>query len=89
MPIDDDGVELSSENAMEVDDLEPIRTKSYLHLVMVNLLKSAHSRAKVKEEAAICLGSLAIGDGEFFAALNLKMFINIVKIVSIDYQTSP
>lgn len=44
------------------------------------LLKSAHTKAKTREEAAICLGYLAIGDGAFFVRTNLNEFRTLLKL---------
>lgn len=49
---------------------------------VLKLLKSAHTRAKSREDAAVCLGYLAIGDGAAFAEWNLRQFLALVKLVS-------
>lgn len=66
---------------MEVDNSDGILSKSSLVSTIFRLLKSAHTKAKLREDAAICLGYLAVGDGKYFAASNLKRFIEIVKLV--------
>lgn len=55
-------------------------TKSLLAKIVLRLVRSAHSRAKIREEAAICLGYLAIGDGAFFTRGNLNAFIKMLKL---------
>lgn len=60
-----------------------VRSKDYVTNTMVKLLKSAHTRAKTREDAAVCLGYLAIGDGKFFAASNLKSFLGMLRMVQI------
>lgn len=67
---------------MDVDGAET-PTKQRVSDTVFRLLKSAHTKAKTREEAAICLGYLAIGDGEFFVQSNLKQFIGLVKLVRI------
>lgn len=69
---------------MEIDGEKPeCYTKSYVAKTVLRLLRSAHSRPKIREEAAICLGYLAIGDGHYFAQGNLNAFIKLIKLVSI------
>lgn len=66
---------------MDVDGADT-PTKQQVSDTVFRLLKSAHTKAKTREEAAICLGYLAIGDGAFFVESNLKQFIGLVKLVS-------
>lgn len=47
---------------------------------MFNLLRSTSVRLKIREEAAKCLGNLAIGDGDYFTQRNLDRFLSIVKV---------
>lgn len=69
-----------SEEKMCVDsDEAPTHTKSMLRDNILRLLRSAHSRPKIREEAAICLGCLAIGDGAYFTQGNLDAFIQMLK----------
>lgn len=65
-----------------MDDSDSPISKASLASTIFRLLKSAHTKAKLREDAANCLGYLAVGDGKYFAASNLKMFIEIVKLVS-------
>lgn len=67
---------------MDVDgDSETrVHTKSMVAKTVLRLLRSAHSRAKIREEAAICLGYLAIGDGAYFTEGNLNAFIKMLKL---------
>lgn len=81
LPITEKPGELFESNEpMEVDNLPKTVTKAGLGRIVLRLLKSAHSRAKIREEAAICLGKLAIGDGKFFAQQNLNAYIKMVKL---------
>lgn len=57
-------------------------SKEFVSDTVLRLLKSAHSRPKIREDAATCLGFLAIGDGKYFAAKNLKSFIALIKLVN-------
>lgn len=67
---------------MDVDgDTESrVHTKSLVAKTVLRLLRSAHSRPKIREEAAICLGYLAIGDGKYFTQGNLNAFIKMLKL---------
>lgn len=69
---------------MEVDGDQNDYTKEYVGQKLLFLLKSAHSRAKIREEAAHSLGHLAIGDGAYFAQGNLNAFANLIKLVCIE-----
>lgn len=67
---------------MDVDGDSEMRvhTKSLVAKTVLRLLRSAHSRQKIREEAAICLGYLAIGDGKYFTQGNLNAFIKMLKL---------
>lgn len=67
---------------MQVDSDEEKVTKIHLMNTVLSLLKSAHSRPKIREEAAVCLGHLSIGDGEFFTHRNLLAYTGLLKLVS-------
>lgn len=69
---------------MEVDNSDCVVSKSSLVSTIFRLLKSAHTKAKLREDAAICLGYCAVGDGKYFAASNLKLFLEIVKLVKLS-----
>lgn len=56
-------------------------TKSYVIKTIFRLLKSVNSRAKLREDAALCLGYLAIGDGKSLVAGNLQAFLTIMALV--------
>lgn len=72
------------DNRMQVDDGDSDKqlTKFTVMTTLLQSLKSAHSRPRVREEAAECLGHLAIGDGQFFTARNLETFLKLLKLVS-------
>lgn len=67
-------------SAMDVDEDVTAPTKLQVSDRIFRLLRSAHTKAKTREEAAVCLGYLAIGDGAFFAQSNLTQFIGLVKL---------
>lgn len=68
---------------MDLDEPRPkTYSKAYIAQTVLQLLKSAHSRPKIKEEAAECLGKLAVGDGGYFAQGNLNAFLKMTKLVS-------
>lgn len=71
-----------SDEQMQVDSDEEQVTKVHVANTILGLLKSAHSRPKIREEAAICLGYLCLGDGEFFTLRNLKEYVKMLKLVS-------
>lgn len=54
-------------------------TKLIIFGVIFGLLRSTGVRLKIREEAAKCLGNLAIGDGEYFTQINLEKFLTLVK----------
>lgn len=74
-------VVVADADKMDVDVPAAGPTKHSVAETVLRLLKSAHTKAKTREEAAVCLGHLAIGDGAFYAKSNLKRFIGMVKLV--------
>ena len=56
-------------------------TKFYVGQKLLYLIQSAHSRPKIREEAAHCLGQLAVGDPAIFTQWNLNAFIKMLKLV--------
>ncbi|KAH8402377.1 hypothetical protein KR009_011602, partial [Drosophila setifemur] len=54
-------------------------TKLVVFGVVFQLLRSSSARQKIREEAARCLGYLAIGDGEHFTKRNLDKFLTLAK----------
>lgn len=71
-----------ADEKMDVDGEPNEYSKSFVAQKILFLLRSAHSRPKIREEAAHCLGHLAIGDGAFFTVGNLKAFTKMIKLVS-------
>lgn len=69
------------DDKMDVDDDANEYTKSYVVQKLLYLLKSAHSRPKIREEAAYCLGRLAIGDRAYFTQGHLNAFTKMIKLV--------
>lgn len=67
---------------MDVDGDSKTFTKAYVAQTILHLLRSAHSRPKIREEAAHCLGQLAVGDGAYFTQGNLDAFSKLIKLVS-------
>lgn len=66
---------------MNVDGDANEYSKAFVAQKILFLLKSAHSRPKIREEAAHCLGHLAIGDGAYFTQGNLNAFTKMIKLV--------
>nr|XP_014085277.2 proteasome-associated protein ECM29 homolog [Bactrocera oleae] len=67
---DDDNIEYETAKAS---------TKLLIYHDIYTLLRNVSVRARVREDAARCLGYLAIGDGEFFTQRNLDKFLAIIK----------
>lgn len=61
----DEIIEESDQNNMEVD--EHHQSKNYVFKTIIQLLKSTQTKQKIREDSAICLGHLSIGDQKFFA----------------------
>lgn len=71
-----------TDEKMDIDGGESNEySKSHVAQKILYLLRSAHSRPKIREEAAQCLGCLAIGDGAFFTQGNLNAFTKMIKLV--------
>lgn len=58
-------------------------SKQYVGKKLLFLIRSAHSRQKIREEAAHGLGHLAVGDPATFTQWNLNEFIKMLKLVRI------
>lgn len=68
---------------MDVDGEMNVYSKAFVAQKILFILKSAHSRPKVREEAALCLGHLAIGDGAYFTNGHLNAFTKMIKLVRV------
>lgn len=71
-----------ADEKMDVDGDRNEYSKAFVAQKILFLLKSAHSRPKIREEAAHCIGHLAIGDGSYFTQGNLNAFTKMIKLVS-------
>ncbi|XP_058466922.1 proteasome-associated protein ECM29 homolog [Malaya genurostris] len=76
---------LSSESTREDTDKmdtdqNDANTKAGLFKALITLLQSGHTKAKIREDVAHCLGYLAIGDQEFFAKRLLDSFLGMLKL---------
>ncbi|XP_055629040.1 proteasome-associated protein ECM29 homolog [Toxorhynchites rutilus septentrionalis] len=80
LPLSDED-EAPDEDAskMETDQKESV-TKHSLLKKLIELLKSGHTKAKIRENVAHCLGYLAVGDMEFFAKRLLQAFLDLLKL---------
>ncbi|XP_058129433.1 proteasome-associated protein ECM29 homolog isoform X1 [Anopheles ziemanni] len=69
---------------METDGDEKVKpvkmTKALLMETLMTLLQSAHTKAKIREDAAHCLGYLAVGDREYYARKVLSRFLGLLKM---------
>ncbi|KAL7736336.1 hypothetical protein ACLKA6_014807 [Drosophila palustris] len=71
---DEDDEELAEYKSIEAS------TKMVIFGVVFQLLRSTSARQKIREEAAKCLGYLAIGDGAHFTKRNLDKFLTLAKV---------
>lgn len=81
-----DKMDTDESPAVAATDADALPTRLQVGEAVLKLLKSAHTRAKSREDAAVCLGYLAIGDGRTFAEWNLRQFLGLVKLVSGDWR---
>lgn len=72
--------EESNADKMKVDLESGAHSKASVEKCVLQILKSAHSRPKNREMAAMCLGCLAIGDGQYFAEKNINAFVSMLKL---------
>ncbi|XP_055313108.1 proteasome-associated protein ECM29 homolog isoform X2 [Sitodiplosis mosellana] len=70
----------NADEQMDVDGDANEYSKAFVAQKILFLLKSAHSRPKIREEAAHCIGHLAIGDGAYFTQGNLNAFTKMIKL---------
>ncbi|KAL5274962.1 KIAA0368 family protein [Megaselia abdita] len=49
--------------------------------LLTSILRSSKFKSKLREESALCLGYLAIGDSEYFTIRSLNEFISIIKLM--------
>uniref|UniRef100_A0A182NSY2 TOG domain-containing protein n=1 Tax=Anopheles dirus TaxID=7168 RepID=A0A182NSY2_9DIPT len=57
-----------------------VTTKASLLETLLTLLQSGHTKAKIREDAAHCLGYLAVGDREYYARKVLERFLGLLKM---------
>lgn len=62
------------------DSDNEMHSKMYVLTTTVQLLKSSHSKQKVREEAALCLGYLSIGDNIFFSRRVINHFLDMKRM---------
>ncbi|XP_055390335.1 proteasome-associated protein ECM29 homolog [Condylostylus longicornis] len=73
-------IQPEDEEEMETEENYKTSTKLLIFEAVFHFLKSSSVRAHIREEAAHCLGNLAIGDGAYFTAKNLEKFISYLKV---------
>ncbi|XP_053680548.1 proteasome-associated protein ECM29 homolog [Anopheles nili] len=77
---------LAEEEKMETDDAaetagkKPITTKASLMETLLTLLQNGHTKAKIRQDAAHCLGYLAIGDREYYSRKVLERLLGLLKM---------
>lgn len=69
-----------SGDKMETNQSEDAPTKTSLYKTLMALLQSAHTKAKIREDVAHCLGYLTVGDSEFFAKRLLEGFLGLLRM---------
>jgi proteasome component ECM29 len=73
---------LTNEDSMEIDGQiadSIIRSKPALIKKLFSLVQSGHTKAKVREEAALCLGQLTVGDRTLVQTV-LDGFLALIKM---------
>lgn len=73
-----------ADEPMDVSVVPSEFSKKYVGKKLLFLIRSAHSRQKIREEAAHCLGHLAVGDPATFTQWNLNEFIKMLKLVCVQ-----
>ncbi|XP_038108762.1 proteasome-associated protein ECM29 homolog [Culex quinquefasciatus] len=68
-----------SDEQMETNASES-PTKDSLFKSLMTLLQSAHTKPKIREDVAHCLGYLAVGDPQFFARRLLDGFLGLLRM---------
>uniref|UniRef100_A0A182JBI6 TOG domain-containing protein n=1 Tax=Anopheles atroparvus TaxID=41427 RepID=A0A182JBI6_ANOAO len=73
---------LPEEERMEMESSEKgsVTTKAVLLETLMTLLQSGHTKAKIREDAAHCIGCLAVGDREYYARKVLTRFLGLLKM---------
>lgn len=56
------------------------KIKSLSFYLISNILRCSNSTSRLREESALCLGHLSIGDSEYFTTRSLNEFINIIRL---------
>ncbi|XP_055592523.1 proteasome-associated protein ECM29 homolog isoform X3 [Uranotaenia lowii] len=74
------GDDSTDQTKMETDQQESASTKASLFKKLMTLLQSGHTKAKIREDVAHCLGYLAVGDKEFYANRLLEGFLGLLKM---------
>lgn len=72
---------ITTDQPMDMKVNETEYSKLYVSNKLLYLIQSAHSRQKIREEAAHCLGCLAVGDPATFTQRNLNAFVKMLKMV--------
>lgn len=69
-----------TDQAMETNSGEQPASKQALFKSLLTLLQSGHTKPKIREDVAHCLGYLAVGDPAFFARRLLEAFLTLLKL---------
>lgn len=71
-------------SSVKLTSLDSEKSESKIKLfsfhLLSSILRSSNYKSKLREESALCLGYLCIGDSEYFTSRCLNEFISIVKV---------
>uniref|UniRef100_A0A182JSK2 Proteasome-associated protein ECM29 homolog n=1 Tax=Anopheles christyi TaxID=43041 RepID=A0A182JSK2_9DIPT len=79
LPLPEEEV-MDTEETEENANKKTVTTKASLMETLITLLQSGHTKAKIREDAAHCLGYLAVGDQPYYARKVLERFLGMLKM---------
>lgn len=74
--------EENGDEKMELDESVQKIYKKDICKILFDLLESSHTKQKIREDSASCLGYLAIGDVKYFVGKVLDGFLGLIKMVN-------
>uniref|UniRef100_A0A182P7H4 TOG domain-containing protein n=1 Tax=Anopheles epiroticus TaxID=199890 RepID=A0A182P7H4_9DIPT len=80
LPLPEVEVMDTDEKTEENANKQQVTTKASLMETLITLLQSGHTKAKIREDAAHCLGYLAVGDKSYYARKVLQRFLGMLKM---------
>uniref|UniRef100_A0A1S4H7M0 Uncharacterized protein n=1 Tax=Anopheles gambiae TaxID=7165 RepID=A0A1S4H7M0_ANOGA len=79
LPEEQEGMD-TGETEATASKQQTVTTKASLMETLITLLQSGHTKAKIREDAAHCLGFLAVGDRPYYARKVLQRFLGLLKM---------